>query len=441
MEVRACDAEGRFTLPAGGEALALCVDHPGAARYVWVSGPQRLEPPKLGKTLHLQPVWAFVGKLQRPDGTPAAGASVQLMTIGTHTYMPLRLHPRVAPSATSAADGTFSLPGMTLNGAASPPGADLRVRATFDGHPWAGGGPSSYGPEVADEPFTLRPAVTLRGRLLDATTGAPLAGASLWLQASTYEGGFLRSGPDGSFAFTEVPTHRPRALMIQHPSQHGIETWVRELDVQELEPGGVESLELKLRTPVRVSGRVLDAHSGEPALTPLSLSVQARDTPAPSWRQSVDLAWGNVGQDARVAADGRFSLWSPGGEVSLEVSSFDRNRKAYQQSFSLTLTGQEPALELEVERRPGVLFRMTLSPPAGPRSERWKRLLTSVGPSEGAWTSYAESGPVWFFPTEGWGRSMTVRVEERGPEERVQKLAPTRFEANPDAWPVEIRLR
>ena len=442
-----CDAQGKFTPPnVEWRDVTVSIDHPGAARFLWTHFGAE-------KPLRLTAAFSVEGKVQGADGTPIGGATVRVAAFGTNTYMLVHLRGDVAPQAISAEDGSFSLPGLTLGDLPFAPGARLSVQATLDGHVHAGGGGASYATpamakvlEELQEPLilTLEPTATVRGQVLDAISNEPMVGAQLSLNALSREGVQQVSDSEGRFEFKNVPTNTARFIHVRHPDLQRMTVYVHENEPAGVEPGHVDHLNLALRRAVRVSGTVLDEHSKQPALVPLTLSVRAVDTPAPGWTQRVGLEWSNVGNDARVKPDGTFAMWMPAGPITLGLSgALDANRKAYASEFSLTIAaeGQDP-LSLELARKPGILFRMTLEPGPQPGNDvDWGRLVTSVNRVGENSYNYADDGPLWFYPVERWGHQLQVHVEDRSPTGAIELLPKTVFTADADSWPVELRLR
>jgi protocatechuate 3,4-dioxygenase beta subunit len=276
-------ADGRFDLHVLPGEVALAAERDGRrARQVlpMVGAGQTLS----GVELVLDAGGGLVGVVHDPAGQPVAHAQVVAETAGA----PGALFART--SATTDASGRFEIRDL-------PPGpARLEARASgFAPSPRtdAESRADAAGPEVV---LTLRPALALRGRVVDPD-GQPLEGARVLARAggSLLDAPVARSDADGRFAFTELGVG-PYDL---DASAEGYGTvFKRGVAV----PG--EGIELRLPAVGGLAGTVSDERGGPVA------DFKVR------WR-SILLAQdgpGQGGENRFLAADGAFRLegLSPG---------------------------------------------------------------------------------------------------------------------------------
>src|SRR5262249_55772929 len=128
------------------------------------------------------PTASVSGVVRKPDGAPAAGATLQLTTIQPSTqYSSV---PPLVLNATSRADGTFLISQVTpgnyrLVGRApanptpgSPPPGTVYVVGQQTSFLWAETGLSIAGDDVSDVSVALGPGIALSGRVV--VDGSPV---------------------------------------------------------------------------------------------------------------------------------------------------------------------------------------------------------------------------------------------------------------------------
>ncbi len=181
-------------------------------------------------TIVLKPASPLAGVVLSPDGSPAAGVVVRGDGRDSRAF------------AETDAGGRFSL-------ASLGPG-----RVTV----WADGGEKGFRestgvahPRRDDEPLrlVLAPAPLLNGRVLDATTKRPVAGAIV--DAPGGRRVFTRAGADGSFALRAATSGDLRLFALAPGRVPGI----RQVSSAEV---GTKPVEILLRAAATLSGRVFD---------------------------------------------------------------------------------------------------------------------------------------------------------------------------------------
>ena len=247
------DAEGRAVfLRARGEALTLSVTTPG--RYATAS----TGPTGASQTLRFPALQTRTVQFQRPDGKPAAGALV-------------RLTRREWPYGLTGEDGRIPLPVPLAKESIGLVAEDSRGRRAE----------SLLRLETDTPVFTLQPPATVSGRVLDASTPEPIAGALVWNGGSSW----TRTGAEGTFEIRAPEEARIEAAAAGHLVQ--VQFWRKDRD------GAVTFL---LEATAPISGLVVD-EAGSPV-------GGARVT------TFVNSARGSVQEERSASSgpDGRFSL-------------------------------------------------------------------------------------------------------------------------------------
>lgn len=159
--------------------------------------------------------------------------------------------------------------------------------------------------------LTLEPAYPVAGRVTDAATGAPIAGATvaLWTFA---ERDTVTTGPDGRFLHPRFPARAPAQQIQARAAGHG--STVRYLRIgadgswklsaatageASVKGTGTPWLELALVPELRVRGRVVDAEGSPIAGARLAAEGFFQAMPSVAARDATE---------ATSAADGRFEL-------------------------------------------------------------------------------------------------------------------------------------
>jgi hypothetical protein len=241
-------------VPATGKAFVSLAD----PRFVRARGdiacvPEAASAKTKSESLVARPASAITGTVLLPDGKPAANVSVGVSTrvYGDGTY----------GSAKTGADGTFRI-GMLGKGAfhltVSSPDASLLA-------------PAQSGIAVADgkvtalKPLTLAKGIPVSGTLVDAKTGAGIAGILVYTRGAQDEGGGWNNGvqtdKNGAFVLQALPGENTLGLGSRDPRYIGMGRTSVRLQVKNGVPLTVDPIRLEPAPAVRLA--VAD-ESGKP---------------------------------------------------------------------------------------------------------------------------------------------------------------------------------
>ncbi len=226
-------------------------------------------------------------------GVPVAGARVRPADAGGD-----------GPEATTDEEGRFRLD-LPAPGAfaliALPPDAALPL------------------PAPAPPRLTLTAGPSLSGRVVDALTGEPIAGASVQARPATSPAGpglwSARSAPDGSFTLV-VPSRAPHALRAEAPGLGGPQApdgWVA-ATLPRVEPGSAPAT-LSLARALSIEGRLVD-DAGEPVRVAVRVrAVGLSPSGAPDFTRRAQALATEGGLRLTGLAPGRYDLdFLPAGE-------------------------------------------------------------------------------------------------------------------------------
>jgi hypothetical protein len=233
---RPADDEGRFQLPpeaAGCAAIARHPEHFPSDRVVLASG--------RGNTLRLSH-----GATLEGDVVDDRGAPVTAYTLGIESYM------GPATGGPSGQSRPFHDPSGAFSWDRLPAGRYV-LTASAEGHPPARSSPVEVdaGRTSARVHLTIGRGGTLRGKVLDAATRKPLAGATVALDASTLirgapqrstrsdeEGAYTLEGvPDGPFS-VRVSHEGHRARVVTGLTTHGAGSLEQDVELNAIVDGG-----------------------------------------------------------------------------------------------------------------------------------------------------------------------------------------------------------
>ncbi len=194
------------------------------------------------------------GKVQNPEGSPVAGAAVRVKDTASRQmyYMGPDAEPVVA---TTDAAGAFTLRGLGKGT------FQVSVRA-------AGYSEASENAEGGrdDLVVTLKPGLSIEGVVVDETTGAPVAGISIFANPKTPPAGGMRmsltanSGKDGTFALRDLAPGAYNLTVAagwNEPSNDYAQKVVNDLEA------GAKDVRVALVKGLAISGKVSD-EAGKP---------------------------------------------------------------------------------------------------------------------------------------------------------------------------------
>ena len=229
------------------------------------------------------------GRVDAPDGSPAAGAQVSLATEGNTDSMSMLVGTDVEPRV-SDATGTFVLP-------APAPGRTVRVVAKRYGLAPGRSDPISgaAGADVAGIVIRLRTPAVLEGRVTDAA-GKPIDGATIrWTADGSRDARTTATGADGAWRAADLEPAK-YALTATHPRY--VPWMAKDVIAEE---GKSLTLDATLQLGAVVAGTVLGPDGNPVAGAVVDLKSKAKRT-----ESSMDGA--SDGRDAVVSgADGSFA--------------------------------------------------------------------------------------------------------------------------------------
>jgi hypothetical protein len=359
------DDQGRFTLAGVGRDMtaSLGVDDPRfaaqgfAVRTDGQAGPKDL-------TLALQPATTVEGRALAADtGRPIPHAIVSLGSSTTQFFSGAGRH---FPADDQGRFTAHAAPGPYYSIRGYPPDG---VPYLISEHrfPW------TKGAVKMTMDVTLPRGVLIRGKVIEAGTGRPLAGASVQFYANPRRDDIIAgahtivaSHDDGSFRIA-VPPGKGH-LLIYGPTSDYILDEIGWLELQYGRPGGWRTyahaiiaydvkpeetphdIVAELRPGRTIRGRVLDPDGQPVAEASIMTRLDAGDTHT-GWRYPV-----------LHARDGRFELHGLDPETSAPVIFLDADR---QQGATIEVSGKQAGEELTVRLQPNGRARARFVGPDG----------------------------------------------------------------------------
>ncbi|HEV8578527.1 MAG TPA: carboxypeptidase-like regulatory domain-containing protein [Thermoanaerobaculia bacterium] len=393
-------ADGSYRLSNAGERL-----HAGAPGY-------RIATFRAGRrglptVTSLRPAAAALGLVMNRYGRTLEDVLVEVAAA-----RPGRPRPRDRdPSATATASGgRFSLYGLA-------PGIPLELQARIEGKAGAGSrtarlllAPLAPGERRTglrlmldsggENPASPRKLGELAGVVRDEG-GAPVAGAEVRLQGkNSQDVGPAHSATDGTFHFSGLTTGERIDLAVRHPD-------FAEAQVHGAEIGAGSPVEIVLRRPSRVSGRVVDpSDRGIPGALVL-LRVQPSHTER----------WVETGEDGAFMAE-----QLPPGELSVRASA-----AGYQDARidDLELATEEPLDSLTLRLSPAAALAGSVGDAEGKPLAGVRVSVSSTAGKEGANVAEWTTDDAGAFRLDGLRPGpVVIRAEHRAyrPAERRMEL-------------------
>ncbi len=414
------------------------IEAPGCAAAIGAIGGFRR-----GTDLRLAAAFEVAGRTIDAQQQPVAGARVTVLgllkDLGDGYWLNVPAAGIVTPWLITASgpDGAFRLPGLTILDTTAYGGfvlASLSAEANVDGQTLLGAvsrqkyGAGPRGGEPPEVVITLRPALSVRGRVVRADDGQPVAGAKVMLQADPGTAVSVLTpavtGGDGAFEFPALPQVFQLFAHAEHLDL--APTWVRigpERDRHKSLSGAFDQVELRLRAWATVTGTVTDQVTGKPPVAPVRLSAQH----CAPWSDG-RIALRGYGSGCTIGTDGRFECRMAAGpnRIFIRDHGYDEVGTPV---LNVPADGMHAAFELQRWR--GVLFQFVAPDTSWIKGaslqirERGKEVTIGNGPAE-----------FWFRSVKEWGEKIELRIIKN----KVELLGWTVVEAQPEPWPVKLEL-
>jgi len=413
--------------------------------------------------LRLPPAFEQPGIVVDNKGNPVAGAIVEISEAQVQPYaggipvnFPAENFTIPALSATTAADGTFRLPGLYVE---SSPGALLdrslcSVRAAWkapDDRIWLGGNSrfliyskSNTVPDPHGDRWKVEVAPTLSagGRVVDSVTGKPIKGITVSILANSdlLVGRCLPVKTDdaGRYQFPAVPQGQLLLALAKPQGDQYSAGWVQLTEQgrfgtdPEAKPGAITARDMELRPMIEFKGTLRDKTTGKAPSFPMLLTVEYGE------RFSEGTNWGDLVYQPPACTQ----VVPPSGEIDLRVPVGDcrvgLTAPGYGVWFGQEFIAANPRMTFSVPRREGILFQFIT---ANPRGYQYLKIdlkdkvsgVTSFAPAR----NFQPDGR-WFFDTKeskvGPDAKWQVQVSRDG--RVVIPWSPV--DAN--AWPVVVNI-
>ncbi|HOF86816.1 MAG TPA: hypothetical protein PLZ36_01760 [Armatimonadota bacterium] len=369
---------------AGFRAGYLLIAVPGCALTLAELSPAGDAPPGRPDTLRLFPAYRLPGTVQTAAGTPVAGAAVTVHVLGPNASLGFQTCPVNAPAArlstpaltaASGPDGAFTLPGVVIarpegyrrdGGEAIPisvsaraAGADgvLAGEARLTFHP----GPLRPGDRVGENRIVAQPAMALRGTVLHAVTGLPVAGAAVRLTAPLDS---IETRPpvvtkaDGTFDCPDVPADVRIFAVATHPQLAS--AWRRLTEpADDGAPRRCAQTTLLLRPLAQVRGALLDPVTRRAPAAPITVIATADE----GYHDGI-VSVGRASVAVRTGADGAFAFTTAIGGTTLTAIGPGYRSAAGLLAVGVPLNGLE-GVSIPLAREQGLLCRLDAETLAG----------------------------------------------------------------------------
>lgn len=439
----------------------LVVDAPGAALTFENFGVWRGRRPEDVAPLRLTQGYEVTGKVQRNDGQPVPGATITLHAFASN-WSPWRINYPGAGIVTSQAsgktgtDGSFSLRPIAINqqnyGNGDPTlRLNVSATATINGQAWAGqtemwartmvGAPAPVPAPAAPAPpdpmsiIPVYPTLDVRGRVLDAVSGAPVAGAGVSLMGSPNMVistlAPVTTNQDGTFEFKGVPAVFQLFAQVTHPNMSRGWARIGEERLQVLnknakEPKVYDGIEVKLRPWATVSGKIVDMDTNKAPLAPMSIEAVYDEG-----YNDGTIGVGHSVVSGKAAPDATFTIKLPVGFNHVRVRGEGYWEGGRENPLDLDIKpGAQQGQVFPVRALKGYLLKFETKNPRGLED----CTLTTRTPD--GKESEQSLAPLRHIRAKEWGEKMQIRMM-RGKDE---VLPWTEITANQKNWPQAFQI-
>lgn len=377
------------------------------------------------------------GQVVGKQNEPVAGVEIVVTTSGAETCMPITFQQLDKISfplvpVRSDANGKFRLRSVSLQGR---PRLKLQARAVRDGHLWRG--ETTYYDldrvERAQENklvVQLEPTLTVRGRVLDALTNAPIENAVVFYSSSGNDE--IRTDADGRFAINDIFMKYFGGLRVVIPKTNANLIFVARPSREVQRAGTTEELTIHAIPFADVSGIITNQTDDGALVFQVHVSLDQSQDAGSGWTQSV------AGGTSVEVPNGKFSFRAPIGENHFGVyggqnsSGFFGSVTGKKSVLQVPIDGLKE-LEIPVQKLPGFMVRFQLE--AKDKTAEWPYISLYARTADGERALSFER--LWFFPAEKWGDTMEIRVVD---QHQKEILPWTKITADPKNWPMVIEL-
>lgn len=357
----------------------------------------------------------------------------------------------------TASDGTWTMRPVAIEEQTFGNGkaflhAELSATAKIGSGTWAGSTelvPQTVGAPSPDRPdpfrqIVLYPTVTVRGQVVNAETGKPVAAAKLKLEA--YPGRVVGTIPTvtsnaaGRFEFDDVPAVFELFVTASHP--HLSQGWTRvtpqtpRMVIDGTGPHTYDSILVSLHSCATVSGRIIENETGQPP-SPADLQNAILRAGYNDSFNDGDIRVGGFGVTTSVRPDGTFSF-----QTAVGANDIHLGRALYlAENRPLSLDVPAEGLKgfvLKVRKEP--YFYVRFAVPDATRLKETEVFMRREPTGEGSQVGGVPQG-TWTWPAQNWGDKLEIRVT-RGSYQTLHELLPwTEITASPTHWPLTIALK
>ena len=402
------------------------------------------------------------GTVTTSERTPVANATVTLheFSVGPSYW---RLNDAGAGFVTpemvtkSASDGTWALRPVAIEEQTFGNGqaflrAELSATAKVKNETWAGSTElvpqeASTPPPARPDPFrqiVLYPTVTVRGQVVNAETGKPIAGAKLKIAAYpdsiTVTIPAATSEPAGHFMFANVPAVFELFVTASHPDLS--QGWTRitpetpRMVIDGTGPRVYDNVLVTLHSTATISGRIIDTETGQPpspvGLRSATLYAYYNDSFNDGY-----IKVGGFGVRANIQPNGIFSLQTALGSNDIQINCFPYGPDWSSLHINVAADGIKNFV-IKVHKMPCFYVRFAISSPS--RLYETEIHIRKESTNDDFEEGSAEQG-IWTKTAQHWGDKLEIRITH-GNNQNLQELLPwTEITASPDHWPLIIPIK
>jgi hypothetical protein len=386
------------------------------------------------------------GKVSSRKNVPVKNARVVLIDVTEDTMAPWHLnkdHGAMVPelAATTADDGSYSIPSFVVDTSESLMHADLLASATVEGKREAALVDNQRLKAPID--ITLFATTEVRGVILDAVTKHPAPGVDVSYFERTATGGYVFSAQPpavsdakGRFVLKDVPLQGTLNLTGKGSGYVSGKMEIAEEKAKPY-PALMDGVSLHLTPLVTVSGKVVEESTGKAPLTRVDYSSYPSQMTVKATNPSVSQEGEKFKTEAEVQPDGSFSLKVPAGRntLALDATGYQFADGKYSADLAVENDGMQNHI-LKVRKCKGNMLHFTTANP----DTLSQYFFGKRKPGEQNWQRQALASEYLFVGWNGsnWGDKMEIQITRRD-NDRIVVPAMEIVSAE-DKWIKEIAL-